>query len=119
NLPVTKQEQDELNIVDKRDPLKFVGELTEENPNREVVQPTEEDLYQPEYARRRKFVCKYANCGRSFNEKQVLVSHEKLHLGLKPFKCKFDMNCPFASLKRTAVRRHIRQRHFKCKSGVV
>lgn len=73
---MTKQEQDELNIIDKRDPLKFVGEITEEHPHREIVQPTAEDLYQPEYSRIRKFTCKYANCGRSFNEKQVLISHE-------------------------------------------
>lgn len=104
---------DELKIVDKRDPLKFVGELTVQNQTREVVQPTEEDLYQPQYERKRKFVCKYVNCGRTFNEKQVLVGHEKLHLGLKPFKCVFDKSCPFSSLKRTAVRRHIRQKHFK------
>ncbi|KAH9406950.1 hypothetical protein TYRP_013218 [Tyrophagus putrescentiae] len=113
SLPVTKQEQDELKIVDKRDPLKFVGELTEQNPHREVVQPTEEDLYQPKYERRKKYICKYINCGRAFSEKQVLVGHEKLHLGLKPFRCGFDKSCPFSSLKRTAVRRHIRQKHFK------
>lgn len=109
NLPLTKQEQTELNIVDDRDPLKFVGELTDANSTREIVQPSAEDLVRPEYSRQRKFVCKFANCGRSFSEKQVLVSHEKLHLGLKPFKCAFDPACPFSSLKKTAVRRHIRQ----------
>lgn len=78
-----------------------------------MVQPTEEDLYQPKYERRKKYICKYINCGRAFSEKQVLVGHEKLHLGLKPFKCVFDESCPFSSLKRTAVRRHVRQKHFK------
>ena len=51
--------------------------------------------------------------GKTFEERSCFVNHERLHLGVKPFRCRFDLDCPFSSLKRTAVRRHVRQKHFR------
>jgi len=121
-LPVTKQEQLALGIDDRRDAMKFVGELTPDQPHREMLEPTVEDMHQPDYPNNRKeqqqqqqkpkYRCSHQNCTQEFVRLQSLQLHEQGHLGLKPFRCIYP-HCEFTSLKRNCVRRHVRTQHFK------
>lgn len=111
NLPITRTEQFELNIEDSRDQFKFVGTLSEAHPEKEILVPTEEEQIRANYDRQDNFKCKLKECGRTFKFKATLIAHERIHLGVKPFSCKFP-GCDFRSLKRNVCRRHIRQKHF-------
>ena len=103
--------------MDDRSAIRFVGRLTSENPIKVYEIPTEEERYRPEYQKPVKYFCKLNGCGRPFIHKSALIQHERTHLGIKPFLCKFD-GCTFSSIKRNIVRRHIRQKHFRFDSNI-
>jgi hypothetical protein len=61
---------------------------------------------------RKKFICKYAGCGKFFRYKSEIIRHIATHSESRPFVCHYD-NC-FKSFKRNdALENHIRSSHTK------
>lgn len=56
------------------------------------------------------YACQFG-CGKSFSHTHHRKRHERIHLRLKPFRCKWP-NCGYCSEARSTVIRHIRIRHF-------
>ena len=64
----------------------------------------------------RPFTCKFDGCGKAFYSSGDLKSHEKTHLGVKPFQCE---SCGKYLSSRNALKVHIKALHtlerpFKC-----
>jgi len=59
-----------------------------------------------------KFACSQPDCTRSFTSHNDLKRHERFHLGVKPFHCKWP-DCVYASQDRANVLRHIQSQQFK------
>ena len=59
----------------------------------------------------RKLRCRIAGCGRLFVKTSHLKRHELVHLGFKPYRCKWP-GCNFASSQDANVISHIRVTHF-------
>lgn len=58
-----------------------------------------------------RFVCKSPGCGKAFQRDLLLRNHERIHLGIKPYRCTWA-NCGFAAEQRSNVIQHIRTKHF-------
>ena len=56
--------------------------------------------------------CDIDGCGKTFSKKCDLQAHQRIHLGLKPYRCKWT-GCGYASAQRPIVLRHIRTKHLK------
>ena len=62
------------------------------------------------------FICPFKDCQKSYNLKNILLAHLRIHYGIKPFECKY-CNKSFnekGNLK-THIRIHTGERPFKCK----
>lgn len=57
-----------------------------------------------------KFSCPFPGCGRSFNRRNSLKRHERIHLRLKPYRCKM---CDYASELRSSMIDHVRVLHWR------
>ena len=56
-------------------------------------------------------------CNKSFKTDNDLARHERIHLGLKPYKCSWN-NCIFSAKRRDSVIQHIRTVHFQLPESV-
>jgi len=61
---------------------------------------------------RKKFVCKFPNCGKFFRYKSEIVRHTATHSESRPFICQYD-NCYKAFKRNDALENHIRSSHTK------
>jgi len=61
---------------------------------------------------RKKFVCKFPNCGKFFRYKSEIVRHAATHSESRPFICQYD-NCYKAFKRNDALENHIRSSHTK------
>src|SRR5699024_5330311 len=59
-----------------------------------------------------KFVCTFEGCDKSFSDKPNLKSHERLHSGSKPFRCKWN-ECNYACANYSNAVKHVRKVHFR------
>jgi len=74
---------------------------------------TGEDLYeQVSDDEKKKFVCKFPNCGKYFRYKSEIVRHAATHSESRPFICQYD-NCYKAFKRNDALENHIRSSHTK------
>ena len=58
------------------------------------------------------YICDFANCGMPFKLVSAFQNHQRLHLGLKPYQCKWT-DCGYTSSGSSNVLQHIRVIHFK------
>ena len=61
------------------------------------------------------FQCPFVQCGKVFNNKRNLWTHQRTHLRIKPFRCRWP-GCMYESEDRANAVRHIRVRHFNLPS---
>lgn len=108
HLPETVRKQREQNITDTRDPREFLEILEEAHDPVLAI-----EMAPDENGRcGRKFYCEYEHCNKFFLRASNLKVHERMHLGLRPFMCKFDPEkCDFSSERREVVLQHIRIDH--------
>ena len=60
----------------------------------------------------KKHACKFQGCLASFEADAFLIRHERIHLGIKPYRCTWT-DCGYVSANRPDVVRHVRAKHFK------
>src|SRR5699024_1432489 len=58
------------------------------------------------------FTCDIDGCGKTFKHICNLQVHQRIHLGIKPYQCKWT-NCGYASTSQSNALQHIRMQHFK------
>jgi len=80
-----------------------------ETPAHEVGDEAFEQISDEE---RKKFVCKFPNCGKFFRYKSEIVRHAATHSESRPFICQYD-NCYKAFKRNDALENHIRSSHTK------
>jgi predicted RNA-binding Zn-ribbon protein involved in translation (DUF1610 family) len=61
---------------------------------------------------KKKFLCKFPNCGKYFRYKSEIVRHAATHSESRPFVCQYD-NCYKAFKRNDALENHIRSSHTK------
>ena len=106
HLPETMRKQREKNIVDFRDPKEYLEVICDPNKVYAVLTPANANQLPVKHC------CTYDGCGKSFLRSANLKIHQREHLGLKPFRCKWS-SCEFGSERRETVIQHIRVEHFK------
>ena len=58
------------------------------------------------------YTCDIDGCGKTFKHIGNFHKHQRMHLGLKPYQCKWT-GCGYAACNRSEVLRHVRTKHFK------
>ena len=59
----------------------------------------------------KQYICSFEGCGKVFTENGNLRTHERIHLGIKPYRCRWP-GCNYASEHSSDTIKHIRIRHF-------
>lgn len=88
--------------MDNRNPREYLEIICDPNKVYAVLTPSSLSSAIP-----KRYTCPYDGCGKHFMRAANLKVHERTHLGLRPFKCKF-FNCNFSSERRENCINHIR-----------
>lgn len=102
----------EHNLTSSRDPLGFISD------SKIRIMPTTKLLAAPHAADpKRKFVCPYENCAKSYGKSSHLRSHLTWHTGIKPFVCN-EPKCGKGFTRSDELNRHLRthtgEKPFEC-----
>ncbi|XP_034479012.1 zinc finger protein 436 [Drosophila innubila] len=100
------------NLTSSRDPLEFIGDA------KIRIMPTTKLLAAPHATDpKRKFVCPYDNCTKSYGKSSHLRSHLTWHTGIKPFVCS-EPKCGKGFTRSDELNRHLRthtgEKPFEC-----
>lgn len=96
------EDENEEATGDSEDDVRFVNELKRIPPHKRTRESRRQVAGD-------NFVCKYENCGKTFNAKVFLVRHELLHN--IAFRCTYPGCKGFSSEEHAKVAKHVRQFH--------
>ncbi|KAH8413700.1 hypothetical protein KR222_004103 [Zaprionus bogoriensis] len=104
--------ENNLSTQSSRDPLHFISD------SKIRIMPTQKLLAAPQATDpKRKFICPYENCAKSYGKSSHLRSHLTWHTGIKPFVCS-EPKCGKGFTRSDELNRHLRthtgEKPFEC-----